>query len=207
MYFNNLDWRKTMRKHLLALSAIAAAATTTPAFGQTVSGDITITGSVAPKCLVVTGGTPAGSSFSGTIALGELADASGVLRSDIEASFNTAGDAIDIQVVCTTANPTASVDANPIVAQNVASPPTGYANTIDYQADITFDLTPTGNPVLSNDSEDPAGVATPLGGRLASGATNIHIAGSDFRTANATDILVADNDYEGHILITVAPGS
>ena len=196
-----------MKKIVLAALTATSALIAMPAAAQTVSGDVTITGSVAPKCLVVTGGTPSGSTFAGTIALGELAGADGRLRTNVEASFDTAAAALNFQVVCTSGNTSVTVDANPIVALNVPTAPTGYARSIDYQANVTFTLTPSGAPTVSNDSGAAPGSPTLLGGRLASGATNIAIDGANFRTANLTDLLVADTQYEGHILITIAPAS
>lgn len=196
-----------MNKILLTALAASTALIAMPAAAQTVSGDVTITGSVAPKCLVVTGGTPSGSTFAGTIALGELAGADGRLRTDVETTFDTAAAALNFQVVCTSGNTSVTVNANPIAAVNVASVPAGYSRSIDYTANVTFTLTPSGAPVVSNDSANAPGGATLLGGRLASGATNIAIDGANFRTAAITDLLAADTAYEGHILITIAPAA
>ncbi|HET9428162.1 MAG TPA: hypothetical protein VFO69_07370 [Allosphingosinicella sp.] len=196
-----------MKKFVFAALAASTALIAVPASAQqSVSGDITITGSVGEKCLVVTGGAPSGTSFSGTIALGELSDATGKLRSDVEATFDTAAAALAIQVVCTTSNPQVSVDANAITAAT-ATAVTGYDNSIDYQANVTFSLAPSGSKLVSNDSASAAATTDALGGRLASGATNITIDGANFRTGSATDLLVADPTYTGHILITVAPSA
>ena len=196
-----------MRKIVLSALVATSAFIALPAAAQTVSGDVTITGSVAPKCLVVTGGTPAGTTFAGTIALGELSQATGLLRTDLATTFNTAANALAFQVVCTSAKPTVTVDANPIVA-TTATAPSGYANTVHYQATVTFDETPSGSEAVVNDSlTNAAATSLQLANRLASGATNIHIAGANFRTPNVTDIMAADPSYVGHILITIAPTS
>ncbi|HEY5712494.1 MAG TPA: hypothetical protein VIT38_11420 [Allosphingosinicella sp.] len=196
-----------MKKFVLTAVAAGSAFIATSAPAQTVSGDVTITGSVAPKCLVVTGGTPNGTNFAGTIPLGELAQASGILRTGLTADFNTGGGLLNFQVVCTSARPTVTVDANPIVAATAAAS-AGYANTIHYNAAVTFDESPGPAETVQNDSLiNAAATSLQLANRLATGATNIHIAGSNFRTPNATDVLVADPVYTGHLLITIAPTS
>lgn len=193
-----------MKKYLFIASA-AALISTAPAMAQSVTGTVNITGSVGEKCLV-TDPSPAGSTFTTTINLGELAKADGTLRDGIVADFNAGGTGasdVDFRVVCTTSNPAITVDADPIVSGNAA--PTGYANTIDYQADITFSLVASGSQVVSNDSATGTATSMSLTDRLATGGTNVNIAGSNFRTPAATDILVADPTYVGLITITVAP--
>jgi len=197
-----------MKKIIFAALAASSALIATSASAQVVSGDVTITGSVAPKCLVVTGGVPASANFAGTIALGELSQANGTLRTDVESTFDTAANGLAFQVVCTSGRPTVTVDANAIAAQNVATAPAGYARLVHYTANVTFDETPSGSELVSNDSlTNAAATSLQLANRLASGATNIHIDGANFRTPTAgnTDILVADVSYEGHILITISP--
>ena len=193
-----------MRKYLFIASA-AALISTAPAMAQSVTGTVNITGSVGEKCLVTDPG-PAGSTFTTTIDLGELAQANGTLRTGIATDFNAGGtgtSVVDFRVVCTTSNPFITVDADPIVSGNAA--PTGYANTIDYQADITFSLVASGSQTVSNDSTAGAATSTSLTDRLATGGTNVNIAGSNFRTPTATDILVADPTYVGLVTITIAP--
>ena len=60
-----------MRKYLFIASA-AALISAAPATAQSVTGTVNITGSVGEKCLVTDPG-PAGSTFTTTIDLGELA--------------------------------------------------------------------------------------------------------------------------------------
>ncbi|QLC22434.1 hypothetical protein HFP51_09730 [Parasphingopyxis sp. CP4] len=193
-----------MRTTLLIATAIAMTAAA-PAAAQSVTGTVNITGSVGEKCLVTDPG-PAGNTFTTTIDLGELAQADGTLRTGIEADFNAGGTGasdVDFRVVCTTANPAVTVDADPIVSANSA--PAGYANTIDYQADITFSLVANGSQTVSNDTTAGTPAAASLSDRLATGGTNVNVAGSNFRTPNATDVLVADPNYTGLITITIAP--
>ena len=89
-------------KTVLSMLAMGTAMIATSAMAQDTTGTVNITGSVAPKCLVVPG---AGSTFDRTVALGELAGTDGKLRPNLEADFNAA--AVTARVVCTT-TPSAS---------------------------------------------------------------------------------------------------
>jgi hypothetical protein len=197
--------KKTMKK--LAFFAIASAslfAIASPAAAQNVTGTVNITGSVAPKCLVVPG---AGSTFGTTVALGELAQADGTLRTDLATSFTgIGGAALEARVVCTSAAPTIAVDATQITAATAAV--TGYANRIDFTAHVFVDTTTTANVEFTNSSTGAAGVATLIGGRVANnGGNNINITATNFATPNITDLLVADNNYTGQIVVVIAPGA
>jgi opacity protein-like surface antigen len=197
-----------MNKILLtALAAASALAIATPAAAQDVTGTVNITGSVGEKCMV-TGDGPASSSFTTTVALGELSQADGTMRTDLATSFDaggTGGSTMDFRVVCTTAAPEITVDADPIVAENVTSPPSGYANTIDYVAHVQFDLVASGSQTVDNDTQAASTVEV-LTDRLATGADNVHITATGFTTGTNDEILVADS-YTGIINITIAPAA
>lgn len=183
---------------LIALAASAAIAT--PAAAQTVTGTINITGSVAPKCLVVPGN---GSTFGGTVAMGELAQANGTLKptATLETTFAAAGAAVlTAQVVCTSANPEVSVTSEPLA--NVAVADAGYDNSIDYTADVTFSRVGPATTVVSDPSAVAAATTATLASRLTGTGTNVSVASSGW---TASGILVSGN-YTGKITILIAPG-
>ena len=197
-----------MKKVLLtALGAASAIAFATPAAAQSVSGVVNITGNVDAKCIVATDGNPSsGDDFGGTVALGDLAQADGTMATDLASRFNgTAAANLNYKVVCTSAKTNVSVDADPIVAATAVAQ-TGYANRIDYEANVAVQLVGgAGTPIVS-DSADASATATTYNDRLAAGGTNISVTAGDFRTAAATDILLADS-YAGKITIVVSPAS
>jgi hypothetical protein len=182
---------------LIALAASAAIAT--PAAAQ-VTGTINITGSVAPKCFVLPG---AGSSFGGTVPMGELAQSDGTLKltGTLEATFAAAGAAVlTTQVVCTSANPQVSVTSEPLA--NVAAADPGYDNSIDYTADVTFSRVGPATTVVSDPSAVAAATTATLASRLTGTGTNVSVASSGW---TASGILVSGN-YTGKITIVIAPG-
>ena len=187
---------------LMALGAGSMIALAAPAAAQNVTGTVNITGSVAPKCLVVPG---AGSTFGTTVALGELADTTGKLRTNIATDFNAAA-GLTARVVCTTAAPTISVNADPITAATATGG--GYDNSIDFTASVAVTTTTGPAGPFTNDSAAAAGADTLVGGRLANnGSDNIAISASNFRTNTAADLLSADPTYTGKITVVIKPGA
>ena len=193
-----------MKKILIATLVATSAFIAAPAAAQTATGTLNITGSVGAKCQVVDAGGAASGNFASTVALGELSQSNGLLRTDVASSFNAAGAAaLNFRVVCTGATPSVSVDATQITATTVAA--TGYANRIDYNATATFTLV-GGTQAVSNDSAIDATATTgALTSRLAGTGTNVAITASNFRTPGASDVLVADPTYTGKIVVVVSP--
>lgn len=195
-----------MMKKLACLSVAAASlfAIASPAAAQSTTGTVNITGTVAPKCLVVPANT---STFGTTVALGELAQADGTLATDLSTRFSSiGGTGLEARVVCTSAAPTIAVDATEITSATLA--PTGYANRIDFTAHVAVDTVTTNDVDFSNSSTGAALGATLIGGRLANnGGNNISITATDFATPAATDLLVAATDYTGQIVVVIAPGA
>lgn len=189
-----------MKKIVLAALAATSALIAVPASAQTVTGTVNLTGSVAPKCFVLPGN---GGTFTGSVNFGELAAADGTLRSGLSGDVTAA--ALAFRVLCTTANPDVTVDASPLATATAAT--AGYANTINYAAHVAFSIVGGGTDNVSNDSSAPAATAATLSGRLNGVGTNIAITADTFRTAAATDILVASPTYTGSIVVTVAPGA
>ena len=183
---------KVKKFMLMALGAGSMIAIAAPAAAQNVTGTVNITGSVAPKCLVVPGD---GSTFGTTVALGELADTTGKMRTNLAASFNAS------------AGLTARVGADPITAATALGGG-GYDNSIDFTASVAVTTTAGAAGPFTNDSAAAAGADTAIGGRLANnGSDNIAISASNFRTDTATDLLAADPTYTGKITVVIKPGA
>lgn len=186
---------------LIAMTAAAAIATPAMAQSTSVTGTIDITGTVAPKCFVI--GQAVGSTFGTTVPMGELAQANGTLKAsaDLSAQFLTVGGAaLDARVLCTTATPNVSVTAEPLV--NTVAADTGYDNSIDFTADVTF--TRVGGTTLVSDlSSNPAASTATLPTRLTGTGTNVEVRTSAW---NASGVLVA-GDYTGKITVVIAPGA
>lgn len=193
-----------MRKYLmLAAPAILLA---TPAMAQNATGTVIINGSVANRCAVITGQSTS-PTWGTTVNLGELTQSNGTLKasSDLSTTFGTvAGGAQNATVVCTTANPSITVNADPLV--NAAVTPasgSGYTNTVQFQADVTVNKV-GGSTAYSNDSAAAPTGPTALGDRLAATGPNVLISTSNWRTTGTDGLLVAGN-YQGQIVVTIAP--
>ena len=169
-------------------------------------GTLTVTGTVASKCTVITGGTAGGVLFSSNFgATTELSDSSGHLISNFGAfTSNGAG---DFQINCNKANPSITLAASPMTTTDAA--PTGYANTVSYTAyadigaisgaNATSTVTRT---VASGASTGPTGLGSGLYVRNI--ANNVVVRADTFHTAAPSDILVAGS-YSGTITLTLTP--
>jgi len=201
-----------MKQRLLMASALAVlAGGAAPAAAADVTGTVTITGLVAAKCTVITGGS--GSTFSSTLPLGELSDVDGTLSATLKNStfVSPAGPVQNFRVSCTGANNAISVTANPI--ESAVNAPTGFTNKVDYVSSVDFAVV-GGSAVsperLTADTKVSGGVASGLLGanvRLANQADNIQVRVYGLNTGNATDVLVAGNDYAGTVVVTIGPGA
>lgn len=185
-----------MMKKLLVAALATSAALASPVMAQTVSGTVTLNGSVAPKCFVVPG---SGSTFTDTVNFGELAQADGTVRTDLATAFGTRS----FTVLCNSGTPKVAVDAQPLATAAPAS--TGYDNSIDFTASVAVLATGTNNGPFTNDSAAAAGTATAVGSSLSNVSNNVLITTANYRTNNATDLLVANPTYTGSILVTITP--
>ena len=186
-------------KKIATLALLASAAIASPAMAQTVTGTINITGTVQAKCLVVPGN---GNTFGTTVAMGELSQADGTLKTSATLSSTFAsvgGTGLTAQVVCTSANPDVSVLSEPLVNTVAADP--GYDNSVDYTADVTFTRV-GGTTLVSDASAVPAASTATLASRLTGTGTNVSVATSGW---TASGVLVAGS-YAGKITIVIAPG-
>lgn len=183
-----------------SIAAVALVAAAAPASAQqSVNGNVDITGTVAGTCTVVGGAS--GSSFDGLIALGQLNDADGTLRDDLQGAF-TSG--YNVRIACTSA-PTYSLSTALIANQDQASAPAGYARVVNYATSVTFARAGAANLVVPVASA-PGSANGSVGGLLANVADNVKIDISNIRTAGASDILLA-GAYEGQITLTITPGA
>ena len=197
-----------MKKIVLLALAASTVAVATPASAQ-VTGTINLSGKVDAKCLVLPGsGATFGNTTATAINLGELAGTDGTLRTGIAADVNS-NVAMTARVVCTSATPTISVDADAL--RTTAAAATGYDNSIDYNAKVVVTRvngTTVDSITFNNDSSGSAQSSTAIGGRVANnGSDNIVITTNNFRTDNLTDLLVASQNYSGSIVIVISPGA
>jgi hypothetical protein len=186
--------KKTMKK--IALLAItAAAAIATPAMAQSVTGTITLTGTVGPKCFVDPG---AGSTFTDSVNFGALDAADGTLRTNLASQFATKS----FTVKCTSGNPGLSITAAPLATAGAAA--AGYDNSIDFDATLTVDKA-TGGTTAVTDASGTAGATTgSVGSPLANSVGNVRVTTANYATGTATDLLVAGT-YNGLITVVISP--
>lgn len=193
-----------MNMRMLLGAAGALTLMAAPAMAQSVSGDVTITGSVASKCTVI-GGASA-STFADTISLGELAGQDGALRTDLTGSASAGSAAF--RVNCTQAGATIDVDAETMVNGDVATAPANYSRAIDYSADLVAEIAGGSTETVTDASSNPAATSRTLTGQyLANAADNIQVQVHSFQTVGAATDLLTAGDYEGHVLVTITPGS
>lgn len=191
-----------MKYTATAAAILALAVAATPAAAQSVSGTVTITGTVAEKCVVTDTGDDPNTDFGGIINLGALDDVDGTLRpiGTILASSNLNN--LGFRVVCTSATPSVSVTAAPMVNAGVTAP-AGYADTVHFTADANFSVVGgTDNfQVVTDGTATDGGTLT---NRLATGPDNVQVDLSNFHTPAATDVLTAGT-YTGTVSITISP--
>ena len=181
-------------KKIALLALTAAAAFATPASAQTVTGTITLTGVVTPKCFVL---PDSASTFTASHDFSNLDAANGTLRSGLETEFATK----TFTVKCTSGNPGLSVTATPLAT--VAPAPSGYDNSIDYSATLTVDTTAA--PASVTDASGTAGATTgSAGAPLANSIGNVRVTTAGYQTNNPTDLLVAGT-YNGLITVVISP--
>lgn len=197
-------------KRLFAAASALVLLTAAPALAQVqnVTGTVTVTGSVGTKCVVVTGGTPGGTSFSDTIPLGALDDSTtGLLKAGLQNS--TAGSPAGtstFQISCNGSDATVTLSANQL-ATGSGTPPTGYARQINYSTDLVAALTPSGTKTFTYTTAltPPTATSGTLGGRLANAAGNIVVKVYDLNSEGGNTNLLEAGSYTSTISITIAP--
>lgn len=190
---------------VVALTMTATLASTNALAADT-TGTLTVTGNVASKCTVISGGTTGslafGSNFGGAT---ELSDSSGHLISNFGA-FTSSGTG-DFQINCNKANPSITLAATSMTTS--AAAPTGYANTISYKAfaDIAAISAANATSTVTRSTDSGASTGpTGLGNGLyvQNTSNNVVIRANSFSTTAPSDVLVA-GAYSGTITVTLTP--
>lgn len=196
-----------MKRLLIASAALLTTVLAAPAFAQSVSGTINVTGSVATKCQVI----PVvgdGSSFTGLIALGELADSDGTLKDTLQSttSGSPAG-SVQVRVNCSGSTANLSLSSTRLSDNNVATPPTGYSDDINYTSRLSVNLATGGPTVLTYDSTSlPAASTGSTTAPLANAANNVTVSMYNLHAEGGdTDLLVASTLYASTISVLITP--
>jgi len=193
-----------MNKTILIGAALLGLAAAPAALAQTVTGTVNVTGSVAARCVVITGGS--GSSFSGSIPLGELAGTDGALSSTLAGSTNASpGGSTQFRVNCNSAAPKVTLSSTRLALAPTATAPAGYANVIDYTAALDAALANGSTQTVSyvTAAALPAATVQSLSDSLANSANNLTVKAYALNTASGA-LLMAGN-YSSVISITIEP--
>ncbi|CAN7472137.1 hypothetical protein [Caulobacter sp. LjRoot300] len=193
-----------MNKSILIGAALLGLAAAPAAMAQTVTGTVNVTGSVAARCVVITGGS--GGSFSGSIPLGELAGTDGTLSTTLAGSTNAApGGSTQFRVNCNSAAPKVTLSSTRLALSPTATAPTGYANVIDYTAALDASLASGSTQTVSyvTAAALPAATVQALSDSLANAANNLTVKAYALNTASGA-LLMAGN-YSSVISITIEP--
>lgn len=191
-----------MNRTILAGTALAALMIAPAAMAQTVSGTVNVTGSVATKCVVISGGS--GGSFSGSIPLGELAGADGTLSAGLAGSVAaTPAGSTQFRVNCNSAAPKVTLSATRL--SNAASAVAGYTSDIDYTAGLDVALAVGGPQAVSyvTAAALPAATNATLTSSIANAPNNLTVKVYALNTA-ASALLTAGN-YASVISVTISP--
>ena len=165
-----------MNKTILIGAALLGLAVAPAALAQTVTGTVNVTGSVAAKCVVITGGS--GASFSGSIPLGELAGTDGTLSSTLSGSTNASpAGSTQFRVNCNSVAPKVTLSATRLALAPSATAPAGYTGVIDYTAALDASLSSGSTQTVSyvTAAALPAATVQALSSSLANSANNLTI--------------------------------
>jgi hypothetical protein len=179
----------TFKHIILAASALGlmAAAPAFAAPAADVTGTVTVTGSVAAKCLFTTD--------SDSVVIPELADTTGHLEAS---TVNT--QSAELVGWCNGTASTMRVEANHLEGDFAGSPVSGFTDRVDYTATATAMTGMEGSTATAaSDSSDVGGAGAPITVGLF--ASPIAVTFSD---AAADGRLVA-GDYEGSVDVTLSP--
>ncbi len=183
--------------------AIAAS----PAFAQSASGSVALSGTVGDKCLVTNAGAVASPGFGGIVNLNALDDGTTAKLRNVGTISPTSNNNLNFRVVCTTPAPKIAVTTTALTTGS-GTAPTGYSATVHYDTSVALDIADAAQPdtvlTYTDGVTGPASKTASLTGRLATGTTNIHVSATNFRTPAVADVLVAGS-YAGAITISVSP--
>lgn len=175
-----------MKKLLLFAAAAAlvpSLALAVPAAG--VTGTVTVNGAVAARCQFTVG--------SATITIPELSDtATGVLD-----PTTVNGKTASLTGWCNGATSSMAVEAQPLL--NVATPPTGFTNRVDYTATATAH--PASGNVSADDTSTVVGAGSPASVGIFTSAIDVALS-----LASSTGAKMIAGAYAGQVLVTLTPG-
>lgn len=194
---------------LAAASALALTAAAGSASAQAVTGSVGITGTVTAKCFVGTPANPGGSSFSDTMALGELDQTNGTIRTDLASSTAVAAAIKTFTVTCSGSDATISLSADQFDnTTSTGTPSSGSANKIDYTAKFVAALAAGGTKTVTySTAGNPAASSDTLGGALANTSNDITISAYSFTPVGGTGELLVAGNYAGTIHVTITPST
>ena len=199
--------KKTLATAILMLAGIAAA----PASAQSVTGNVTISGTVGGRCSIVQpGGGSEVASFTGAINLQRLDAADGTLRNTLAGSTAASpadGLTVGSRVVCTSANPTIGVIATRLNTGGTTDPGTGYSNDINYTAQLKVNTASGGTKAVSYGTLNGGAASTAqLGERIAAGsANNVDVSIFSLAAEGGATSLLAEGRYASTVTVTINP--
>lgn len=200
-----------MKKFLLLSAGVAIAAAANPAAAQSVTGTVNVTGNVAGRCSVVATGGSAAQTFSGTIGLAQLDEDDGTLKTTLEGTTASAsgGTPVQTRVVCTSAAVNVDVTADTLAnGTRGTAPATGYANEINYTAEMQVALASGSTDKVTFDTAAAANAtAAKTVGRLAASGNNITVKAYGFATKGGAAGLLVAGDYTSTITVNIAPSA
>ena len=191
-----------MKRVLLVATAIAGLAFAAPSLAQSVTGTVGVNGSVADRCTV--NGSDSGSSFTGTISLGELTKTNGTLRNDLQGNTAVSGATVKVTITCTGSNPTVSLSATELSA-GLGTPPAGFSGTIDYTSELDLDKAAGGTGVFTYATPTASPTTGSLGGSLANSSNNVRVSAYSFTTVGGNTDTLQAGTYNGQINVSIGP--
>jgi hypothetical protein len=201
-----------MKKIAFAALASAAALAAVPAAAQSVTGTVAVTGNVQARCSVITG-TTEGSTFGGTLALGQLDQSDGTLKSGYASSATASpanGQKASARVVCTSGNPTLIIGADKLTNNTPATQAAGYSNIIDYTASLKVTKTDGSIADVQYDTKLASGATTTasLNGRIKGGTdNNVEVSIFGLNAKNGATSVLEAGDYTSTVRVTIQPSA
>lgn len=199
-----------MKKILALTGGLAAIIAAMPAMAQSTSGTITVTGTVEGRCAVVAPGGSGAAIFTGTIGLGQLDEDDGTLSTTLENTSAGApgGTAFQTRVVCTAATVQIDVIADTLATSTRnAVQDAGYANEINYTAELEVALAAGGSGVVAYSTALGGTADSDTVGRLAASGNNVTVRAYGFATKGSATRLLVAGDYTSTITVNIAPAA
>ncbi len=160
--------------------------------------------------MVALGGS-AVQTFSGTIGLSQLDEDDGTLKTALEGTTASAsgGTPVTTRVVCTSAAVNVDIAADSLAnGTRGTAPATGYANEINYTAEMQVALASGSTDKVSFDTAAAANAtAAKTVGRLAASGNNVTVKAYGFATKGGASGLLVAGDYTSTITVNIAPSA